>query len=292
VMIDGVDKKMSRIKFVSLFLVAGFAFNVPSFAALNNPPLNNSSVTVNWGYKGNIGPTHWGVLDSRFELCSTGHVQSPISIPKKVVNVEHQLRINYQSAPLTIIEDGAEELDIGKQAVMCDEKSVQLQFHSGHERETIQYRGKQYRLVQLHFHSPSENELRGQTYPLEIHFVHQGEQGELAVIGVFVKGGQANPSIQEIIDHLPSKHGIELTTPGQYINPSYLLPANGDYYSFDGSLTTPPCTEGVHWVVMKNTIEASPAQIVLLRKALGGGNARPVQPLKGRVISFATESKA
>ena len=250
--------------------------------------MDNSAVTVKWGYKGNISPAFWGRLDPKFSLCATGKSQSPINIPKKVKKAPNALTIHYNPSVLHIVDDGLTDLIIGKMhELVLDGHGVQLNFSALGNREAITLQGKTYHLVQFHFHTPSETQWHNQAYPLEIHFVHQSDAGEVVVIAVLAKGGNENATLKKIIAHLPQEIGKEVTIPSEHINPEDLLPVHRSYYHFMGSLTTPPCTEGLHWVVMAESITVSPAQIVALKKVVGGVNARPVQPLNGRVVSYS-----
>lgn len=252
---------------------------------------NDSSLKVTWGYKGNIGPERWGQLDPGFVTCLKGKAQSPIDITKKVINAENSLKLNYSSAPLDIVNDGTTELQIdAQQTIIHDGHSVQVNF-SPDSNETIIFGGNNYRLREFHIHTPSENEWHGRSFPLEIHFVHQGDQGKLLVIGVFAKGGDENTELQKVVTNLPNDKGQDHIIPGAAIMPLALMPVKQDYYSYAGSLTTPPCTEGVQWIVMANPITLSPAQIAILKRAIGGVNARPVQPLNKRVISYSLQTK-
>lgn len=251
--------------------------------------VNNSGATLSWGYKGNNGPERWAQIDTAFAQCGKGKSQSPISLGKKVNKIPGNLVIDYHPAAVAIENNGQTNLMIGNsQMIINDGHSMQINFPTNKNAETIKFNGVTYRLVQLHLHSPSENELHGQDFPLEIHFVHQGDDGKVAVIGVFVKGGSANATLGKIIQQFPNDKGVAHPIVGEQINPLDLLPKKRDYYSFMGSLTTPPCTEGLQWIVMSDTITASPAQILLFRKAMGGNNARPVQPINKRVINFST----
>lgn len=252
--------------------------------------LIDAGVKTDWGYKGNIGPSRWSQLNPAFVLCSAGKEQSPIDVPSKTKKSPYDLAIRYQSAPLAIMNDGQTELNLNADQILVnDGHSVQLNFDQHSALEKVHFNGADYSLLQLHFHSPSENLWRGQGYPLEIHFVHQGQANDLLVIGVFVKSGPANPALQMVIEHLPKEHGQVSLVAGQSINPANLLPADNDYYAFKGSLTTPPCSEGVNWVIMSTSITASPAQIQQLRQAMGGVNARPVQPLHKRDVFNSRE---
>ncbi len=249
--------------------------------------VNDSSVKVSWSYKGNTGPDRWGQLNPAFAICARGKSQSPIDFMTTNLKTPYALTIHYQTAPLEIVEDGFTSLMIGNtKTIVNDGHTVQVNFKTT-PSEFISYQGNNYPLVQFHVHSPSEHELHNATFPLEIHFVHQGVNGQLVVLGVFVESGKANPELQKILDHLPKEKGKEQDIVGETINPGNLIPANKDYFSYMGSLTTPPCTEGVQWIVMSGTITASPAQILLLRKETGGGNARSVQPLFKRKVFYS-----
>lgn len=251
--------------------------------------LNKSAIETPWNYKGSTGPEHWGSLSQSFILCATGKMQSPINIPKKTITTARNLNIDYQSAAMRISGDDITELMIGnEQTIINDGHTVQLNFPLQQNSEVITLQNQKYKLVQFHVHSPSETQWHGQAFPLELHFVHQGDSGKIAVLAVFIKAGEANATLQKIINYLPQKSGQQIEISGEQIDPANLLPTRRDYYSFMGSLTTPPCLENVQWVVFAQAITASPAQIVELRKAMHGPNARPVQPLKGRKIFYST----
>jgi len=249
---------------------------------------DRSSVTVSWGYKGNNSPAFWARLDPAFSLCATGKAQSPINIPKKVKPGANTLSIQYNPSVMHIVDDGTTDLQIGKtHTIILDGHGVQLNYTEMGNKEEIILDGKKYHLVQFHFHTPSETAWHNQAYPLEIHFVHQSDDGSVAVIAVFAKAGVENATIKKIIDHLPKEQGVEATIPSEIVNPIDLLPQDHvHYYRFMGSLTTPPCTEGIQWVVMANAITLSPGQIVSIRRAANGPNARPVQPLNKRIIAY------
>ncbi|VVC76651.1 Carbonic anhydrase [Aquicella siphonis] len=276
-------KRISRV-FVLILAMAGLCF--AAFEA--RADMNDSSVKVKWGYIGNNGPVRWGQLNPAFALCSKGQSQSPINIDKKFKKMDSDLEIHYQPAMMRIVDDGITQLLIkSTQTVINDGHGIQLNFPRNGARETIRFGGVDYHLEQFHMHSPSENTLNGQAFPMEIHFVHQGDDGKVAVIGVFVKAGKANPVLQNLIDHFPSDEGIEHSLQGVQINPVDLLPERRAFFYFSGSLTTPPCTEGLQWIVMPEPITASSAQILLFRNAAGGENARPVQPRHKRKIFYS-----
>lgn len=253
--------------------------------------LNKAAIDVKWGYLGNIGPSYWSQISPDFLLCSKGKMQSPINIPRKVLPSTATMTFHYQAAPMRIIDDGTTDLMIGnEQTIINSGHSVQLNFPQEGVGEFVIFKGEQYRLVQLHIHTPSENQLRGRSFPLEIHFVHQGAGGHLLVIGVLAESGNANATLQQIVQHLPSVEGQEQVVAHADINPLSLIPEQRDYYDFMGSLTTPPCSEGVQWILMAKPILVSSSQIFLLKKAMNGVNARNVQPLSRRKIGYAKGS--
>jgi carbonic anhydrase len=277
---------------VCAYLLGIFISSCSFFTASVFAEVNNSGVLIKWGYKGNTGPIRWGQLSPAFVLCLEGQLQSPININRnrQFQNKPHNLVIHYQPAPLAIVDDGVTELTLGKlQTIIHDGHGIQLNFSSQSAQEKVVFENKEYHLVQFHFHSPSENALNGQTFPLEVHFVHQSADGHVLVIGIFIKAGASNPAIQKIIQNLPEVEGVEHIVSKEQINPATLLPANQEYYSFMGSLTTPPCTEGLQWIIMPHAARATPGQILLLRKAMGGDNARPVQSRNHRKIYFSYE---
>ena len=246
------------------FLLAGFIvltciLHAPASAATGQHG-------VPWGYEGESGPENWGNLSGDYSVCATGLRQSPVNIAATVKADLAPVEIDYKGDTLKVIDNG---------------HTIQVN-HNGNSY--IRVNGKSYRLLQYHFHSPSENIRNGEPYAMEMHLVHANEQGELAVIAVFMREGVGNPVIQSIWDNISPRKNQEITVDRLRISPADLLPKNGSYYQFSGSLTTPPCSEEVQWYVFKNPIEVSYAQI---RKfvSLVGTNARPAQPLNGRIVS-------
>jgi carbonic anhydrase len=248
---------------------------------------SDAAIKVNWGYEGNNGPEFWSKLDPSFKLCTTGKEQSPVDISQFAKKSGSTLAFNYEPAPIVIVDDGTTLLTIGKtQTLINDGHTLQLNFPGEFTKESISFNGKDYRLVQFHFHTPSENKQHGQVAPLEIHFVHQGDNGTLAVVGVFVKEGKENLVLQKILENLPIEKAKVKINRNEHINPLELLPKNHSYYNFAGSLTTPPCAEGVQWLLMSEAITASAAQIEKLKIAINGNNARPVQDLNHREVVY------
>lgn len=218
-----------------------------------------------WGYEGAQGPEHWGNLCPEFAPCKDGKCQAPIDITGTVKAEPGNIVFDYRPTPLKVIDNG---------------HSIQVNYGEG---SFFRAGGKVFKLLQFHFHSPSENTVNGKTFDMEMHLVHQSSQGELAVVGVFYNIGKQHPTMQTIWDNIPAETGREKTIPSIKVNAVDLLPANGSYFYFDGSLTTPPCTEGVRWYVLKNAPDVSKAQVEKFLAVIGA-NARPVHPLYGRTV--------
>ncbi len=260
----------------------------PVFAAIND-----SGVKIPWSYKGNTGPTFWGKLSPSYALCTQGREQSPIDIRKNALQLPNTLELHYQTAETSVIDDGDTRLTIKDNVtIFNDGHTIQVNFEKSKVPNFVMYQGERYDLVQFHFHSPSESQLNGQSAPLEVHFVHQGSHGKALVIAVLIKGGASNAYLQELMKHLPhvaSTQQAVVIDQHEMVNPQDLFPLDNDYYSFPGSLTTPPCTEGLQWVVMAATSTATPAEIASIRTVIGGSNARAVQPLNKRVVAYSME---
>ncbi|WP_034917402.1 carbonic anhydrase family protein [Erwinia sp. 9145] len=218
-----------------------------------------------WGYTGEGAPDNWGKLSQNFATCEKGMNQSPIDIKGAIKGELPPLSLTFHAEKKSIVNNG---------------HTIQLTIQDG---DTLMLDGTEFTLQQLHFHAPSENRIDGKTYPLEIHFVHSDSKGELAVIGVMVEEGADNPVMADVLKNLPTK----LNEPEAFKEPlalAHLVPGDKSYYRFSGSLTTPPCTEGVRWLIMKESVTASKQQLHTIEKALGLHNNRPVQPLNGRIV--------
>lgn len=225
----------------------------------------DGSHAVTWGYTGGIGPARWGNLSPAFAACKLGVSQSPIDLTSDTVAKPHDLDLRYASAPLEIINNG---------------HTIQVNYTPGN---MLLSGGRQFALVQFHFHHLSEHTVDGKPAAMEMHLVHQDDAGNLAVVGVFLTAGQQNEALQPVWAHMPAAVGEERQVQGVTINAADLLPADLSYYSYVGSLTTPPCTEGVRWFVLSSPVEVSPEQIDRFA-ALYPDNARPTQPLNGRPL--------
>jgi carbonic anhydrase len=222
-----------------------------------------AAADCSWSYGGATGPEHWWEICAPANfICAAGTRQSPIDLPAAPQGDLPKLSFHYQPTPLEVENNG---------------HTIEVKVQPGSYLRIGQER---FNLVQFHFHTPSEHKLQGQEFPMELHFVHRNALGEIAVVGVFLREGAANAFLQQIWDNIPG--GSEAAAEGT-IQPEDLLPADRDYYRYAGSLTTPPCTEGVRWHVLHEPVDVSAAQIEELR-AIFPLNARPIQPLKDRPV--------
>lgn len=217
-----------------------------------------------WGYHGNIGPKYWGGLKREYVLCGTGVMQSPVNIIRNS-RTTRSIKFKYLKSSLQIINTG---------------HTIKVNPDRG---SSISMGGRQYHLMQFHFHNPSEHTINGIYYPLEIHFVHQNRDHQTVVLGVLVEQGSRNKEIDKIWHFLPRAPGQKQIPRAIYINPYNLLPRDKKAYSYMGSLTTPPCNEGVAWHLFKHPIQLSYDQIEAF-KSIYSGNNRPVQPLHNREV--------
>lgn len=222
---------------------------------------------VHWGYSGAMGPDKWGSLEHEYSSCALGHAQSPIDISDGSVHRETlpSIAFTYQPSPLRIIDNG---------------HTIQVNYAPG---SFIDVGGRRYQLVQFHFHKPSEEQIDEKSYDMVAHLVHRDSDGRLAVVAVLLEKGRASPLIDSLWNHLPAEKNKEIAVDRATINVADLLPENHTYYTFTGSLTTPPCTEGVTWFVLQHPVSVSAAEIARFG-AIYPMNARPVQPLNGREV--------
>lgn len=221
-----------------------------------------------WGYTGDIGPAQWGSLKTDYATCDTGKEQSPINLEDAEAKSLPALKLNYSDSEYSVVDNG---------------HTIQANFD---KNSTFTVNGKTYSLIQIHFHAPSENALNGELLPLEGHLVHAAEDGSLAVIGMFFKpadGAEKNSGLAKVFSNVPSEKKEAVTVEGEKLNGKEFLPGTSDYYRFKGSLTTPPCSEGVTWTVMQKPVEVPQAQIDAFTEHYQGNN-RPVQPLNERTL--------
>lgn len=220
---------------------------------------------LHWAYGGHAGPAEWGALSPDFATCKLGKHQSPIDIRDAKAADLPVITFNYQPAPLAVIDNG---------------HTIQVNYAPG---SWIDVGGARYDLVQFHFHKPSEEKVDGKSHAMVAHLVHKNAEGKLAVVAVLLDGGGANATIDSIWKNLPKEKEKQVVVPGATVDASELLPKERGYYTFQGSLTTPPCSEEVTWLVLKAPVKIADAEIAEFGK-IYPMNARPTQPTNGRPI--------
>jgi carbonic anhydrase len=226
---------------------------------------HHSKHKAEWSYSGKSGPSSWGELSSEYALCITGKNQSPIDLTDLIEAELPPIEFNYSSDAKEILNNG---------------HSIQVNYADG---SSISVNGHEFSLVQFHFHAPSENQIDGKSFPMEGHLVHADEDKNLAVVAVMFEEGETNSAIADLWEQIPDSAG-DTEQLSSSINAQALLPESEDYYYFNGSLTTPPCTEGVTWIVMKQPVPVSKGQVEAFAGVIGHPNNRPVQPLNARLI--------
>jgi len=219
---------------------------------------------AHWSYQGPAGPQTWGGLKPEFTLCGSGQRQSPIDIRGGLAVDLDPVKFNYQATPFGVIDNG---------------HTVQANVAQGNH---IDIGGRRFELVQFHFHRPSEERIDGRQFEMSLHLVHKDDQGRLAVVAVLMDKGLPQPAVQKVWNSLPLEKGEELAARAP-LELAELLPTDRRYYTYMGSLTTPPCSEGVQWVVMRQPVSMSAEQIELFAR-MYPMNARPVQQASGRRI--------
>ena len=220
---------------------------------------------THWGYTGHEAPEHWGELNIEYSLCATGVNQSPVDLSGFTQAELKPLSIQYKAGGQEVVNNG---------------HTIQVNYAPG---STLNVEGHVYELKQFHFHTPSENTIEGKFYPMEMHLVHVDKEGNIAVIGVMFFEGEMNNELAKAWSVMPKDHD-KTATAASTIDANALLPKRHDYYRFNGSLTTPPCTEGVTWVVMKEPVTVSSAQVEAFAEVMHHPNNRPVQPLNARTV--------
>ena len=221
--------------------------------------------TSHWGYKGQEKPENWGKLSPEYSTCENGKNQSPINIDHVLKTQHENLTFSFETDKQEIVNNGHTiQVNVtGNNQLILDEQIFTLQ--------------------QFHFHTPSENTIKGKHYPMEAHFVYKNKAGELTVVALMFNNGEANPEIAKAWQQMPAEVNNKIIL-DKAVDINTLFPKKLDYYRFSGSLTTPPCTEGVRWIVLEQAVTASDEQIQKFHSTMHHDNNRPVQPLNGRVI--------
>lgn len=216
---------------------------------------------AHWGYGAENGPAHWAAMDPANAVCAAGKRQSPIDIPADAPTQAAPVSFGYTASAATVVNNG---------------HTIQINLQKG---GTLQFGGKTYALVQFHFHTPSENTVAGKHYPMVAHLVHKSAAGELAVVAVMFVEGDAG-----FVDKLPRPGHEGMTQDAGSLDAAGILPAGTSHYVFEGSLTTPPCSEGVQWIVMRTPATVTHETLAAF-EAILHANARPTNPLNGRSVS-------
>lgn len=232
------------------------------FASLDKKGHGGGHGDVHWAYEGEMGPEHWG---KHFATCGTGKSQSPVNITAPFEKATVAIKPDYKPGVLKVVNNG---------------HTIQVNVPPG---STLKVGNETYELVQFHFHRPSEEQIDGKPMAMVTHLVHKSADGKLAVIGVLMRESAVqNRTLWAIWKNMPTKAGPEVVVNSVSINPATLLPESLAHYAYEGSLTTPPCTEGVKFFIMKSPIGIQKEMIDAFPFKM---NARPVQPLNGRKIS-------
>jgi carbonic anhydrase len=228
-------------------------------AAPSAPRLSN-----HWSYEGDTGPANWGKINPEWAKCGSGTRQSPIDLRDGMKVDLEQIAFDYHQSGFNVVDNG---------------HTIQVAVGMGNY---ITVQNRSYELVQFHFHRPSEERINGRGTEMVVHLVHKDADGKLAILAVLLERGAQNSMIQTVWNNLPLEKN-DTVTPSVTLDVNEILPAKRDYFTFMGSLTEPPCSEGVLWLVMKHPMPASPAQMALFSR-LYPLNARPTQPGGGRVV--------
>ncbi len=219
-----------------------------------------------WTYEGEEGPEHWDEIDSAFAVCGTGTSQSPIDISAPSEKDLSNITFHYQSSEVNILNNG---------------HTAQVNYDVG---SYIELDGVRYDVAQFHYHAPSEHAIDGKLFAAEIHIVHKNADGQLAVVGILLEEGAENAAFAPFINNLPTEKA-DVKNTGVTINATDFLPAAQTTFRYSGSLTTPPCTEGVSWLVMTTPVQASAEQLHALETLFEHHNNRPVQELNDRPLA-------
>ena len=228
------------------------------------PPPPPVARGTHWSYEGESGPANWSKINVDWAKCGNGSRQSPIDIRDGMKVELEQISFDYHPSSFNVVDNG---------------HTVQVGVSGGNY---ITVQNRMFELQQFHFHRPSEERINGKAFEMVVHLVHRDAEGRLAVLALLLERGAPQATIQTVWNNLPLEK-FETMQPTILLDPAEMLPARRDYYTYMGSLTSPPCSEGVLWLVMKQPVQASPAQMALFSR-LYPLNARPIQPASGRII--------
>jgi carbonic anhydrase len=252
---------------IPLLMVVGTALLIPRAPHAQKPKPASTTWRTPWSYAGARGPEHWGDLDPQYAPCRDGKAQSPIDIGRTQKADLPSLRFEYHSGPLNVINNGYTALRVDY-------------IHSG---DVLVVGNQRYELIQFHFHRPSEETIHGKRYDMVLHLMHAASDGKVAGVAILLNAGHANPTIEKLWQYMPETAGTLQEIAGVDIDPATLLPTDTAYYTYEGSQTAPPCSEGVTWFVMKTPMQISAEEVHAFAK-LYPHDVRPLQPLNRRVV--------
>ncbi len=221
---------------------------------------------AHWGYTGDEAPDNWGALSPDYHICGEGKNQSPIDIKGQIEAELSPIEFKYSGNATEVLNNG---------------HTIQANFPAGSSFITVD--NVAFELKQIHFHTPSENHVDGKSFPMEAHMVHADKDGNLAVVGFMLEEGAENPALAKLWAQMPENAGDKVALTGK-VSGNDFLPKNRDYYRFNGSLTTPPCSEGVRWLVMKTPVQVSKEQVEAFAHVMHHPNNRPVQQVNARPV--------
>lgn len=266
---------MSRVKYYLFLLCVQIVIAIFVYVSLSTVPKeeapadNNEAHDVYWTYEEENGPKEWVSVDPSYYACGGGYEQSPINIEKESVWEEKSfknIQINYNPTKFNVVNNG---------------HTIEVKDPTGENTLTID--GQEYKLMQIHFHLPSEHQLNGQTFNMEGHLVHQTEDGKIAVIGFFIKEGKVNNELAKLWNVMPVEMINQPFELNSLIDLLEVLPEDLEVFQYSGSLTTPPCTERVTWMILEDPIEMSVVQIEAFADIYSDNN-RPIQQLNDRKV--------
>jgi len=256
---------MDRRKLLKYLPIVAASASLTSILKSQRTVAGGKSSDINWDYIGENGTENWAELSPEYQICKIGKSQSPINVKSPISLEPPQISINYKEAPINLINNG---------------HTIQVNYTPG---SMLKIGDKDFELLQFHFHHPSEHLLDGESFPMEVHFVHKAPDNTLAVLGIFIRAGHENNALKSIWDVMPTSKLSTKKVSNKMLNAAEILPQEQSFYTYSGSLTTPPCSEIVTWVVYKKPIEMSQQQINKFAQ-LYPNNARPTQSIGQRLL--------
>jgi carbonic anhydrase len=253
-----------RLRFLSRMVLLWLPAGLAAAQSMDQQRTYVSPWRTPWKYEAS---DKWAELDAQYAACN-GKAQSPVDIARPEKAALPPLQFEYHAGPINyVINNGA---------------TIRVNYYAPGSEDYLTVGDKRYELTQFHFHHPSEETIDGKPYDMVVHLMHQASDGEVAGVAVLVKIGKANPAITKLWSNMPNTEGQQ-EVPDLVLSPAAFLPEALSYYTYVGSQTAPPCTEGVRWFILKTPVEMSKKQIRQFAK-LFPHDVRPVQPLNGRVV--------